>query len=65
MYVIIFYIAVFLVFVVLLDFFYVAISFRHKKFSFTQPVQILKAACQLIVSILFIPIVSKSTPIDD
>ena len=63
-YIIIFYICVFLVFVIIIDFLYVAISYRHKKFSFTQPVQILKIACLLIVTVLFIPIVCKMTPVD-
>lgn len=34
MYLIIFYICIFLVFFVIIDFLYVAISFKHKKFSF-------------------------------
>ena len=34
-YIIIFYIVVFLVFVIINDFLYVAISYRHKKLSFT------------------------------
>ena len=56
-YIIIFYIIIFLVFVVIIDFLYVAISFRQKKgVSFSQPIQILKVACHLIVTILFIPI---------
>jgi len=37
----------------------VAISFKHKKFSFMQPVQILRIASILIQSILFIPIAGK------
>ena len=59
-YIIIFYICIFLVFVIIFDFLYVSISFRHKKFSFTQPIQILKIACMLIVTILYIPITSKA-----
>jgi len=55
-YIIIFYIVVFLVFVIIIDFLYVAISYRHKKLSFTQPIQILKIAFLLIVTVLFIPI---------
>lgn len=34
-YIIIFYILIFLVFVIIIDFLYVAISYRHKKVSFT------------------------------
>eukprot|EP00347_Sterkiella_histriomuscorum_P000937 403373955 len=55
-YIIIFYIAIFLVFIIIMDFLYVAISFKHKKFSFMQPVQILRIASILIQTILFIPI---------
>lgn len=49
----------FLVFLIIIDFLYVSISFRHKKISFTQPIQILKVACQLVVSVLFIPIIGN------
>lgn len=56
---IIFYIAIFLVFVVIIDFLYVSISFKHKKFSFMQPVQLLRIASILIQTILFIPITGK------
>lgn len=37
-YIIIFYIALFLVFLVIMDFLYVSIAARHKKFSFMQPI---------------------------
>lgn len=58
-YVIIFYIVIFLVFLVILDFLYVAITFKHKRYSFAQPIQILRIAIILIVSILYIPILGN------
>jgi hypothetical protein len=63
-YIIIFYIMVFVVFVIIIDFLYVSISYRHKKISFTQPIQLLKIACLLIVTVLFIPItgITRITP---
>lgn len=55
-YVIIFYIIVFLIFVIVIDFVYVVISFKHKKFSFMQPIQILRIASLLMVTVLYVPI---------
>ena len=61
MYLIIFYICIFLVFVIIIDFLYVAIASKHKKSSFTQPVQILRITCHLIATVLFIPFIGKLT----
>lgn len=63
-YIIIFYICIFLVFIVIIDFLYVAISFKHKKFSFMQPIQILRIASILISTILYIPISGNSFMVD-
>ena len=58
-YVIIFYIIIFLIFVIIIDFLYVSITFKHKRYSFMQPIQVLRVASILIVTILFVPIVGK------
>ncbi len=60
-YIIIFYICIFLVFLVIIDFLYVAISYKHKRFSFMQPIQILRFSSTLLMTILFIPITGTST----
>lgn len=54
-YIIIFYVCLFLVFVILLDFLYISISFKLKKLNFSQPIQLLNTVCGLLVSLLFIP----------
>ncbi len=58
-YVIIFYIIIFLIFVAIIDFLYVSITYKHKRYSFMQPIQILRVFSMLIVSILYIPITGK------
>lgn len=58
-YIIIFYIKVFLVFMVILNFLYVAISYRMKRLTFMQPVHSLRMTCSLMTTVAFIPVTSK------
>ena len=37
-YIVVFYILIFLIFVMLIDFVYISIAFKHKRFSFFQPI---------------------------
>lgn len=60
-YVIILYICIFLIFLVIIDFLYVSISFKHKRYSFMQPIQLLRVALILITTILYVPINGKNT----
>ena len=60
-YLIIFYICIFLVFLVIIDFLYVAISYKHRKINFMQPVILLRLALYLSVTILYIPFTGKPT----
>jgi hypothetical protein len=58
-YLIIFYICVFLVFLIVIDFIYVAIFFRMRRLNFMQPVHLLKTAFGILVPVLIIPISGK------
>lgn len=60
-YVIVYYIAIFLLFFILINFIYVAYCFRQRRFPFTWPIPLLKHSCNLIVTILFIPLLGKKT----
>jgi hypothetical protein len=53
---VIFYICSFIVVLIMLDFFYVSYSSKQKKFSFVWPLQALRAICQLVTTIFYMPI---------
>ena len=58
-YVILFYVSIVLIFFIIINFIYVAYSFRQRKFPFTWPIPLLKYACNLLVTILFIPLLGN------
>ena len=55
-FIIAFYMGIFVVFLIIVDFLYVSYSYKTKKFSFVWPMQILRIACLLLTTILFIPL---------
>jgi hypothetical protein len=59
-YIIVYYISIFLIFFIIINFIYVAYCFKQRKFPFTWPVPLLKVSCNLIVTVLFIPLLGKN-----
>jgi hypothetical protein len=55
-YIIIYYVCIFLIFVVIIDFIYVAYSYNQRKFAFIWPIQLLKLACIIMTTIIYIPL---------
>jgi len=58
-YIIIFYVCIFLIFLIVIDFLYVAYSYKHRKLQFMWPIQILRTAFHLISTIFFIPMLGN------
>ena len=50
-----FYLCIGIVFMVILDIFYVSYSFSKKKFKFVWPLQFLRSVCGMFVTVLFLP----------
>lgn len=55
-YIIVYYISIFLIFFIIINFIYVAYCYKQRKFPFTWPIPLLKYSCNLIVTVLFIPL---------
>lgn len=58
-YIVVFYASVFLVFVVLIDLVYLALSAKLKKPLYNQPISLFRTAMKLLVPILIIPLSGK------
>jgi hypothetical protein len=58
-YIIVYYVCIFLIFFTIINMAYVAYCFRQKKFPFTWPIPLLKYSCNLITTVLFIPILGN------
>ena len=58
-YIIIVYVCVFLIFFIAVNFIYVAYCYSQRKFPFAWPIPLLRYTCNIIVTILFIPILGK------
>jgi len=55
----IFYPSVFLIILVILVFVCVSFSLKHKKLNFVGPLRFLRLTCEMLKSILFIPILGR------
>ena len=55
-YIIVYYVTIFFLFFIIINFIYVAYCFKQRKFPFTWPIPLLIYSCNLLVSFLFIPI---------
>ena len=60
-YIIIYYVCIFLLFLIIIDFVYVAYCYKNRKFPFIWPIQILRHSCTLISTIFFIPLMGNHT----
>ena len=55
-YIIVYYVTIFFLFFIIINFIYVAYCFRQRKFPFTWPIPLLIYSCNLLVTFLYIPI---------
>ena len=60
-YVVGFYVCVFIVFLLIIDFLYVSHNYKMKRFSYNWPCQVLSVFCNLLITVMFIPVIGMST----
>ena len=58
-FVVIFYIAILMVLLVIIDIFYVSYSFQQKKFKYVWPLKLLRTFCGLLVTVFFLNFLGK------
>ncbi len=58
-FVVIFYVAILMVLLVIIDIFYVSYSFQQKKFKYVWPLKLLRTFCGLLVTVFFLNFLGK------
>lgn len=58
-FVVIFYVAILMVILVIIDIFYVSYSFQQKKFKYVWPLKLLRTFCGLLVTVFFLNFLGK------